>query len=115
GHSLGEFSALVAAGVLEFSDALKLVRERGRLVKESGQLKPGGMAAIIGLDREVLEEVCAEAGHVGVVVLANDNCPGQSVISGEIPALEHAMELARARGARRAVRLDISIASHSPL
>lgn len=115
GHSLGEFSALVAAGVLDFADALRLVRERGRLMKESGDLIPGGMAAVIGLDRETLEAVCAEAGEVGIVVLANDNCPGQSVISGENVALERAMVLARERGARKVVRLGISIASHSPL
>lgn len=115
GHSLGEFTALVAAGVLDFADGLRLVRERGRIMKENGDLVPGGMAAVIGLDREVLEDVCAEAGEVGIVVLANDNCPGQSVISGDNVALQRAMELAKARGARRAVRLDISIASHSPL
>lgn len=115
GHSLGEFTALVAAGVLDFADALRLVRERGRLMKESGDLVPGGMAAVIGLDREALEAICAEAGEVGIVVLANDNCPGQSVISGENAALERAMMLARERGARRVVRLGISIASHSPL
>lgn len=115
GHSLGEFTALVAAGVLDFGDALRLVRERGRLMKECGSLRPGGMAAIVGLDRDVLEQVCAEAGSVGIVVLANDNCPGQSVISGEIAALERAMEIARERGAKRVIRLDISIASHSPL
>lgn len=115
GHSLGEFTALVAAGALEFADALRLVRERGRLMKEAGSLIPGGMAAVLGLDRDVLEEVCSEAGEVGIVVLANDNCPGQSVISGENAALERAMELARRRGAKRTLRLDISIASHSPL
>ncbi len=115
GHSLGEFTALVAAGVLDFSDALRMVRERGRLMKESGDLYPGGMAAVIGLDRETLEAVCAEAGEVGIVVLANDNCPGQSVISGENAALEQAMKLAKERGARKVVRLGISIASHSPL
>lgn len=115
GHSLGEFTALVAAGVMEFRDALTLVRERGRLMKESGQERPGGMAAVIGLQREELEQICAEAGEVGVVVVANDNCPGQSVISGENAALVRAMELAEERGARRAVRLGISIASHSPL
>ena len=115
GHSLGEFTALVAAGVLDFGDALRLVRERGRLMKESGDLTPGGMAAVIGLDRDVLENVCAEAGQVGIVVLANDNCPGQSVISGDNVALQRAMELAKERGARRVVRLGISIASHSPL
>ncbi len=115
GHSLGEFTAFVAAGVLDFADALRLVRERGRLMKESGDLIPGGMAAVIGLDREELESVCEEAGAVGIVVLANDNCPGQSVISGENAALERAMFLAKERGARKTVRLGISIASHSPL
>ena len=117
GHSLGEYSALVAAGSLEFRDALNLVRERGRLMKEAGNEFPGGMAAIIGLDPEVLAEVCEQASQEmdGIVVVANDNCPGQTVISGEAKALERAMELARERGARRAVRLDISIASHSPL
>jgi [acyl-carrier-protein] S-malonyltransferase len=115
GHSLGEFTALVAANVLDFRDALVLVRERGRFMKQSGEERPGGMAAIIGIDREPLEEICDEAGEVGIVVLANDNCPGQSVISGEIAALERAMQLAEERGARRTVRLGISIASHSPL
>jgi [acyl-carrier-protein] S-malonyltransferase len=115
GHSLGQFTALVAAGAIDFQDALMLVRERGKLMKESGNLRPGGMAAIIGLERDVLEQICEESGEVGIVVVANDNCPGQSVISGEIGALEYAMELAKQRGARRAIRLDISIASHSPL
>lgn len=117
GHSLGEYSALVAAGTLEFRDALNLVRERGRLMKEAGDEFPGGMAAIIGLQPDVLAEICEQASEEshGIVVLANDNCPGQTVISGEVGALERAMEIARERGARRAVRLDISIASHSPL
>ncbi len=117
GHSLGEYSALVAAGSLEFRDALTLVRERGRLMKEAGDEFPGGMAAVLGLEPETLAEVCAQASEEsdGIVVVANDNCPGQTVISGESSALERAMELARERGARRAVRLDISIASHSPL
>lgn len=115
GHSLGEFTALVAADVLDFRDALVLVRERGRLMKQSGEERPGGMAAIIGLERSELEAVCEDAGEVGIVVVANDNCPGQSVISGEIAALERAMQLAEERGARHAVRLGISIASHSPL
>jgi [acyl-carrier-protein] S-malonyltransferase len=116
GHSLGEFTALVAAGVLEFKDALHLVRERGRLMKEAGLEKPGGMAAVLGLDREKLQEVCdTVSAEGGVVVLANDNCPGQSVISGELEALDRAMTLAVTEGARRVVRLGISIASHSPL
>lgn len=115
GHSLGEFSALVAAGVLDFADALRLVRERGKLMKEAGETQPGGMAAVIGLAPETLDEVCAEAGSVGTVVVANDNCPGQVVISGESAALERAMILARERRAKRVIRLEVSIASHSPL
>jgi [acyl-carrier-protein] S-malonyltransferase len=115
GHSLGEFTALVVAGVLDFEDALKLVRERGRLMKETGQQRPGGMAAVIGLDEATLEEVVQEAQAEGVVTLANANSPGQTVLSGELAALQRAMELARARGARLVQRLAVSIASHSPL
>ncbi|MEI2618173.1 MAG: ACP S-malonyltransferase [Thermomicrobiales bacterium] len=116
GHSLGEYTALVSAEVIDFEDALHLVRERGRLMKEAGAERPGGMAAVIGLPNEKLEAVCAEASQAGgIVVVANDNCPGQMVISGEVDALERAMALASAAGARRVVRLGISIASHSPL
>jgi [acyl-carrier-protein] S-malonyltransferase len=115
GHSLGEFSALVAADVLDFADALRLVRERGRLMKEAGETRPGGMAAVIGLDSATLQEICAEADPAGAVVVANDNCPGQVVISGESTALERAMALARERRAKRVVQLGVSIASHSPL
>jgi [acyl-carrier-protein] S-malonyltransferase len=115
GHSLGEYTALVAAEVMDFSDALQLVRERGRLMKETGESRPGGMAAVVGLDRETLDQICAEAGQRGVIVLANSNSPDQVVISGELPALDHAVELARERGARAVVPLRISIASHSPL
>ncbi len=115
GHSLGEFSALVAAGVMQFPTALKLVRERGRLMKQAGENHPGGMAAILGLDDEAIAEVCRTASADGIVVPANRNCPGQTVISGEVGALEQAMDLARARGARRVARLNVSIASHSPL
>jgi [acyl-carrier-protein] S-malonyltransferase len=115
GHSMGEFTALVAAGVLDFEDALKLVRERGRLMKESGEERPGGMAAVIGLDEQALEEVVLEAQSEGVVTLANANSPGQTVLSGEVAALTRAMELAKARGARLVQRLAVSIASHSPL
>jgi [acyl-carrier-protein] S-malonyltransferase len=115
GHSMGEFTALVAAGVLDFEDALKLVRERGRLMKQSGVERPGGMAAVIGLDEQVLEEVVQEAQSAGVVTLANANSPGQTVLSGEVAALQRAMELAKARGARLVQRLAVSIASHSPL
>lgn len=117
GHSLGEFSALVAAGSLPFADAVQLVRERGRLMKRAGALAPGGMAAILNLDRDALATVCEEAGQATgkQVQVANDNAPGQIVISGDKAALEKAMELARARGARRAIPLAISIAAHSPL
>lgn len=112
GHSLGEFTALIAAGVLDFAAALPVARERGRLMREA---RPGGMAAVIGLSDEELAEVCAEAAAGEVLVIANANCPGQTVISGEIAPLERAMELAKARGAKRVARLGISIASHSPL
>ncbi len=115
GHSVGEFTALVAAGVLDFEDALKLVRERGRLMKASGEQYPGGMAAVVGLDTESLREVCNEAQAAGIVTLANDNSPGQTVLSGELNALQHAMELAKGRGAKLVQRLAVSIAAHSPL
>ena len=115
GHSLGEFTALVAAEVMDFDTALALVRERGRLMKENGREKPGGMLAVLGLDRDVVEAIVAEAGSVGVITLANANSPGQLVLSGESAALDRAADLARARGAARVVRLPITIASHSPL
>ena len=115
GHSLGEFTALVAADVIDFDAALVLVRERGRLMKENGKERPGGMLAVLGLDREIVERVVMEASQVGVITLANANSPGQIVLSGESQALDRAAELARARGAPRVVRLPISIASHSPL
>src|ERR1700736_2484708 len=115
GHSLGEFTALVAADVIDFESALVLVRERGRLMKENGTERPGGMLAVLGLDREVVEAIVTEAASSGVITLANANSPGQIVLSGEAAALDRAAELARARGAARVVRLPISIASHSPL
>jgi [acyl-carrier-protein] S-malonyltransferase len=115
GHSLGEYSACVAAGALDFEDALRLVRRRGELMSRAGRERPGGMAAILGLEDEVVESVCHEAAESGVVVAANYNAPGQVVVSGEAPAVERACELAKARGARRAVRLEVSGAFHSPL
>lgn len=117
GHSMGEFSALVAAGALSFEDGLRLVRERGRLMKQAGEQSPGGMAAVLGLDRGDVEAICAVVQQEGgeYVGVANDNCPGQLVISGTTDALERAMELAKERGARRAIRLAVSIAAHSPL
>lgn len=115
GHSLGEFTALVAAGSLSFADTLRLVRERGRLMAAAGTERPGGMAAVLGLDEAPLIAACAEASSEGHVNVANANSPGQIVISGEVAALEKAMELAKAAGAKRVVRLPVSIASHSPL
>ena len=117
GHSMGEYTALVAAGTLDFPSALRLVRERGRLMKLAGERAPGGMAAVLGLEREAVEEVCQRAREEteGIVQVANDNAPGQTVISGEQAALERAMALAQERGARRVVRLAVSIAAHSPL
>jgi [acyl-carrier-protein] S-malonyltransferase len=117
GHSMGEFSALVAAGALGFADALRLTRERGRVMRDAGTSKPGGMAAILNLDASALEGICARAAQEtgGIVGVANDNCPGQVVISGEVAALERAMALALEGGARRAIRLNVSIGSHSPL
>ena len=117
GHSLGEFSALVAAGVLSFENGLKVVRERGRVMKQADERSPGGMAAIIALDKEVVEKVCAEVReetgeYVGI---ANDNCPGQIVISGTEAALEIAMTQAGEQGAKVVKRLAVSIGAHSPL
>jgi [acyl-carrier-protein] S-malonyltransferase len=116
GHSLGELSALTASGALSFADGLKLVRTRGELMKRAGENNPGGMAAILGLDIPTLDKVCAEANtDKEFVQVANDNCPGQVVISGHITALERAMEGAKTAGAKRARALAVSIAAHSPL
>ena len=117
GHSLGEFTALTAAGALDFEHGVRLVRERGRLMNEAAQRRPGAMAAILGLDADTVREICAQAAEQsgGVLVLANDNCPGQIVISGEKDALEAALPLASERGARRVVTLAVSVSSHSPL
>ncbi len=117
GHSMGEFSALVAAGALSLEDALRLVRERGRLMKQAGERQPGGMAALIGLDRDTVEAICETAHRQSgqYVGIANDNCPGQLVISGAVTALALATELAREKGAKRVIRLAVSIAAHSPL
>jgi [acyl-carrier-protein] S-malonyltransferase len=112
---MGEYSALVAADVMDFADALRLVRERGRLMEETSVRAPGGMAAVIGLDMATLEAVVHRARELGEIALANMNSPFQTVISGEVGALLRAMELAREAGARRVARLKISIASHSPL
>ena len=116
GHSLGELSALCAAGAFSYTDGLRLVRTRGELMKRAGELNPGGMAAILGLDIPTLDKVCAEASAENEIVqVANDNCPGQVVISGSKPAVERAMAAAKAAGAKRAMPLAVSIAAHSPL
>ena len=111
GLSLGEFTALTAAGTLSFEDGLRVVRQRGKFMQEACDVTKGGMAAIIGLDEAPTREVCAEAG----VVLANLNCPGQLVISGEAEKIAKACELAKAKGAKRALPLPVAGAYHSPL
>jgi [acyl-carrier-protein] S-malonyltransferase len=135
GHSVGEYAALVAAGALDLREALLLVRDRGRFMHHEGTVCPGSMAAVIGMEEEQLQEVCQEAtdqalaeyaarGDVasekrhpglGRVIVANYNAPGQIVISGEQLALQKAMELARARGAKRVIPLSVSGAFHSPV
>lgn len=117
GHSMGEYTALMASGVVSFADGLALVRERGRLMKEAGAAKPGMMAAILGLDEAQVAAVCADSAREtgGVVQVANDNCPGQVVISGDRAGMEAAMNTLRTAGARKVVPLAVSIAAHSPL
>jgi [acyl-carrier-protein] S-malonyltransferase len=117
GHSLGEFSALVACDAVAFKDALKVVRKRGQLMQEAGSSNPGTMAAIIGMTDEYVEQVCLEATTLTnkEVVAANYNCPGQLVISGYIEAVEKAVEIAAQKGARMAKILPVSGAFHSSL
>jgi [acyl-carrier-protein] S-malonyltransferase len=116
GHSLGEFSAYHAAGSVDLKPAVKLVRRRGELMLAGGHERPGTMAAILGTVEGGIEALCAKASsEIGCVVPANYNSPGQVVISGEIAAVERAMEMAKAAGAKRAIRLNVSGAFHSPL
>lgn len=116
GHSLGEFSAYVAAGALSLADAVRTVRRRGELMFRSGQDRPGTMAAVLGLADDVAERVCREASAPGSeCVTANYNAPGQIVISGDVPAVQKAIELAKSNGAKRAMQLNVSGAFHSPL
>jgi len=116
GHSLGELSALAASGALSFESGLRLVRKRGELMKHAGTLAPGSMAAILGLEIPALDNICSESSKDGELVqVANDNCPGQVVISGAKPAVERAMAAAKAAGAKRALPLAVSIAAHSPV
>lgn len=115
GHSLGEFSAYHAAGAISLEDGVTLVRRRGELMYETGVQVPGAMAAILGALQRPIEEICREASATGVCVPANYNTTEQVVISGEVAAVEVAMELAKAAGAKRALRLQVSGAFHSPL
>lgn len=115
GHSLGEFSALACAGAYSFGDGLRLVKERARLMQSAGEIKPGTMAAIIGLDAKKVMDICVEARETGVVQPANYNAPGQIVVSGSIDGVHKAVELAKEAGAKRAIELPVSGAFHSPL
>jgi [acyl-carrier-protein] S-malonyltransferase len=115
GHSVGEYAALAAAQVFSVEDGAKLVQLRGELMAESGRDRPGTMAAVLGLERVQLEQVCKEASTQGIAVIANDNCPGQLVISGDMEGIRLASELASAAGAKRVLPLNVSGAFHSPL
>jgi [acyl-carrier-protein] S-malonyltransferase len=115
GHSLGEYSALCAAGAFSFADGLATVRLRGQLMAQAGDKSPGSMAAILGLDTEKLEAVLKEAGSAGIVVAANYNSPSQIVISGSVAGVQAAAKLAEAAGAKKVVMLAVSGAFHSPL
>lgn len=111
GHSLGEYTALAVAGACDFTAAVRLARERGRLMHEAGQMRQGTMAAILGMDQASLAEVCKQTD----TVIANINCPGQIVISGSVDGVLKAMEMAREKGASKAIQLAVSGAFHSPL
>ena len=113
GHSAGQYAAAVAADALDYADALRLVRERGRIMQERGIA--GGMGAVIGLSEEQVHEIVEEARQHGEIAVANRNAPGQIVLSGVIPALVFALEMSKTVGARKAARLTVSVASHSPL
>ncbi|MDE2995316.1 MAG: ACP S-malonyltransferase [Bacteroidota bacterium] len=115
GHSLGEYSALAAAGVISFEEGLCIVRLRGELMAQAGDIRPGAMAAILGMEDADVEALCSDASGEGIVQPANFNSPGQIVISGDVEAVEKAVELAPDRGARRVLKLPVSGAFHSPL
>lgn len=116
GHSLGEYSALAAASALTFEDGLRIVRLRGELMAGAGDVRPGTMAAVLGVNDEVVDRICVDAStDADVVQPANYNSPGQVVISGDVTAVERAMEIAPERGARRVILLPVSGAFHSPL
>lgn len=115
GHSLGEYSALVAAGAIQFYEAMKLVRQRGLAMQYAGTVMQGTMAAIVGLQPKDVEQLCAEASSAGIVQCANFNSPGQIVISGSVEGVKKAMELCKAKGAKLVKELVVSGAFHSPL
>jgi [acyl-carrier-protein] S-malonyltransferase len=115
GHSLGEYSALVYAGAMSFEDGLKIVRLRGELMQRCGEEQPGTMAAILGMDKPALENICREASAAGIVQCANFNSPGQIVISGSVTGVRKAMEIAKSSGAKLVKELVVSGAFHSPL
>jgi len=115
GHSLGEYSALVAAGSIQFYNAVKLVRARGKAMQQAGIDNPGTMAAVVGLDPDKVEESCNEASSVGIVQCANFNSPGQIVISGSVNGVKKAMEICKSKGAKLVKELIVSGAFHSPL
>jgi len=115
GHSMGQYTALVAAGALDLADAVRLVRTRGTLMQSSGAGREGRMAAIIGLDDARVPDLVAQASEHGIFGVANRNSPGQVVVSGERPAVEAALLIAKTLGAKRAIELPVSVAAHSPL
>jgi [acyl-carrier-protein] S-malonyltransferase len=115
GLSLGEYSALVCSGSMDFRDAVKLVKKRGRFMQEAVPVGIGTMAAILGLDADLVYEACTEASTSGIVEIANLNCPGQIVIAGEIAAVEHALELAKEKGAKRVMLLSVSAPFHTSM
>ncbi len=115
GHSLGEYSAVVSAGALDFIDALEVVKVRGAEMARAGEIAPGAMAAIIGADETQIDRICSAAAPAGIVVPANLNAPGQTVISGDVAAIDFAVERAKELGIRRAIKLNVSGAFHSPL
>jgi [acyl-carrier-protein] S-malonyltransferase len=115
GHSMGQYSAFVAAGVISLADAIRLVRERGRLMQASGQGRDGAMAAIIGLDDARLPELVERAAQQGIFGVANRNAPGQVVVSGERGAIDASVEIGKELGARKVIVLPVSVAAHSPI
>ena len=115
GHSAGEYAALCAAGAFTLADTARLLRIRGRAMQEASPVGEGAMSALLGIEMSLVEEACKEASSVGVVVVANDNAPGQIVISGATKAVEKANEIAKAKGAKRAIPLNVSTPNHSPL